>query len=81
MPGLTNEILRLDYNQMQSTVFSVLGTTPAGTPSGYGQIMQSSQVPLTSPQQLITELQWDNLRSDINKAFKHQQEMTLVYLT
>lgn len=72
MPGLTNEILRLDYNQMQSAVFNVLGATPAGTASGYGQVMQSSQVLSTSPQQLITEVQWDNLRADINKAFKHQ---------
>ena len=72
MPGLTNEILRLDYNQMQSTLFNVLGKTSTGSVSGYGQDLNSSQIPVTVPLSVITKEQWAALKQDIDTAFLHQ---------
>ena len=56
-----------DYNTVQSTVQSVMGT---GTGDfGYGQSLASSQIPTGS---VITAQQWINLRSDLLKARQHQ---------
>ena len=56
-----------DYNIVQSTIQSVLGTGAGDF--GYGQSLASSQ--LTAGAQ-ITALQWINLRTDILKARQHQ---------
>lgn len=54
-------IYQLDYNTIQSTIAGVLNTY-------YGQTMTSSQV---SSNPLINDVEWDNLRVDINKCYKH----------
>jgi hypothetical protein len=50
-----------DYNTIQSTIAGVLSTY-------YGQTMLSSQLAL---QPVIAASQWDLLRQDINKCYKH----------
>lgn len=50
-----------DYNLIQSTIAGVLSTY-------YGQTMSSGQL---SSQPVIAALQWDVLRQDINKCYKH----------
>lgn len=50
-----------DYNTIQSVTAGVLGTF-------YGQSLVSSQV---SGNPVITAAQWDLLRQDINKAYRH----------
>lgn len=56
-----------DYNTVQSTVQSVMGT---GTGDfGYGQSVASSQISAGS---VITAQQWINLRTDLLKARQHQ---------
>lgn len=78
MAARGSEITRQDYNNIRKIVSNVLG--PGGTnpitnlpdPTfGYGQVLQSSDIPNT-PNQTITELQWDRLRLDIGKAYTHQ---------
>lgn len=54
-------IYQLDYNTIQSAIAGVLSTY-------YGQSMTSSQV---SANPLIDDAEWDNLRVDINKTYKH----------
>ena len=54
-------IYQLDYNTIQSTIAGVLSTH-------YNQSMTSSQVS-TNP--VINDAEWDNLRVDINKCYKH----------
>lgn len=54
-------IYQLDYNTIQSTIAGVLNTY-------YGQPMTSSQV---SANPLINDAEWDLLRADINKTYKH----------
>ena len=78
MAARGSEITRQDYNNIRKIVFNVLGaggTNPSTNlpdPSfGYGQSLQSSDIPL-GPNQTITELQWDRLRLDIAKAYTHQ---------
>lgn len=78
MAARGSEITRQDYNNIRKIVFNVLGaggTNPSTNlpdPSfGYGQVLQSSDIP-NSPNQQITELQWDRLRLDIGKAYTHQ---------
>jgi hypothetical protein len=56
-----------DYNIVQSTIQSVLGTGAGDF--GYGQSLSSSQLATGSQ---ITALQWINLRTDILKARQHQ---------
>jgi len=56
-----------DYNTIQSTVQSVMGT---GTGDfGYGQSLASSQI---SAGAVISAQQWINLRTDLLKARQHQ---------
>jgi hypothetical protein len=54
-------IYQADYNTIQSTIAGVLSTY-------YGQTMTSSQV-ASNP--VINDAEWDNLRVDINKCYKH----------
>ena len=54
-------IYQLDYNTIQSTIAGVLSTY-------YGQGTLSSQV---SANPVINDAEWDNLRVDINKCYKH----------
>jgi len=67
-----DKITELDYNTLQSSVASILGS-PAGstdtTATGYNQAVSSAQVSVGNS---ITEAQWDNLRSDITKCYTHQ---------
>ena len=50
-----------DYNSIQSTTAGVLSTY-------YGQSMLSTQL---AANPVISATQWDNLRQDINKCYKH----------
>lgn len=54
-------IYQLDYNTIQSTIAGVLNTY-------YGQSMTSSQV---SANPLINDAEWDLLRADINRVYRH----------
>lgn len=67
-----DKITELDYNTLQSNITVIMGT-PAGstdtTATGYNQALSSSQVSVGNT---VTEAQWDNLRSDITKAYTHQ---------
>ena len=77
MPAIGSQISREDYNSLQRIVYNVWG--PGGTNPitnlpdatyGYGQPLASSEV--GPGDQTITEAQWDQLRTDINKAYTHQ---------
>jgi len=77
MPAIGSQISRQDYNDLQRIVRNVLGpggtdpTTNLPNPTyGYGQTLASSEV--GPGDQTITETQWDQLRTDINKAYTHQ---------
>ena len=67
-----DKITELDYNTLQSNISVIMGT-PAGTTdttaTGYNQALSSSQVSVGNT---VTEAQWDNLRTDITKAYTHQ---------
>ena len=67
-----DKITELDYNTLQSNIAVIMGT-PAGTTdttaTGYNQSLSSSQVSVGNK---VTAAQWDNLRSDITKAYTHQ---------
>lgn len=67
-----DKITELDYNTLQNDIAVIMGT-PAGTTdttaTGYNQALSSAQVSVGNS---ITEAQWDNLRSDITKAYTHQ---------
>jgi len=67
-----NKITELDYNTLQSNIAVIMGT-PAGTTdttaTGYNQVLSSSQVSVGNS---VSKSQWDNLRTDITKAYKHQ---------
>jgi len=62
-----NIIYAADYNNVQGTANSLLGTGLAD--SGYGQAITSGQVDSTLK---ITALQWTNLRTDLLKIRQHQ---------
>jgi len=65
-------INELDYNGLQSDINLIMGTPTGSTDTnarGYNQALSSSQVSVGS---IVTETQWDNLRSDITKAYTHQ---------
>jgi len=55
------------YNTLQSRIANIVGNGFAD--SGYGQALSSSQV---STHAIVTALDMDNLRSDVNKARVHQ---------
>lgn len=59
--GSSDVIYQLDYNTIRSVISGVLSTY-------YGQSMTSAQL---SGNPVITAQHWDNLRIDINKAYKH----------
>lgn len=65
-------ISEIDYNGLQSDINVIMGT-PAGstdtTATGYLQSLSSSQVAVGDK---VTDTQWDNLRTDITKAYTHQ---------
>jgi len=67
-----DKITELDYNTLQSNIAVIMGT-PAGstdtTATGYNQALSSSQISVGNS---VTEAQWDALRTDITKAYKHQ---------
>lgn len=54
-------IYQADYNTIQSTIAGVLNLF-------YGQSMTSSQV---SANPLINDAEWDNVRVDINRCYRH----------
>jgi len=63
-----DEITAAQYNGLQSRVATILGTG-SGT-DGYGQALASSQV--TADVSIVQASDFDNLRTDINKANNHQ---------
>jgi hypothetical protein len=67
-----DKITELDYNTLQSNIAVIMGT-PAGTTdttaTGYNQSLSSAQVSVGNS---VTTAQWDNLRTDITKAYTHQ---------
>jgi hypothetical protein len=65
--GVNNTILASDYNSIQSTVASILGTGSGDR--GYGQAVSSSQVAATNT---ITATQMQNLKTDLDKIRYHQ---------
>lgn len=58
-----------DYNDLVGRVNTIMGIGSGTT--GYGQAITSSNVAGSSTVN-ITAAQWDNLRTDINKAYRHQ---------
>lgn len=61
-------IIRLtDYNNIRNKINNIIGVGLVSL--GYGQTVQSSQVPAHSR---VTVSQWDNLRFDIVNIWKHQ---------
>jgi len=81
MSGKYTNILASDYNSIQTTVAALLGdpTAPAAPASitdsssttGWGQTHSSSLVSGPPTSNVITALQWHNLRLDILKAWYH----------
>ena len=65
--NVLDSITAAQYNGLQSRVATVMGSG-SGT-NGYGQTLASAQV---SAGDVITAAQFDNLRTDINKASNHQ---------
>lgn len=59
------------YNNLQSTTSLVMGPNSGG----YGQYLNSSQ---TSTSAVITAAQWNNLRSDMSRAYLHQTNTAAV---
>lgn len=70
--NIGDKITELDYNTLQSNIAIIMGT-PAGTTetdaTGYNQTLLSSQISVGNT---VTAAQWDNLRTDITKAYTHQ---------
>lgn len=56
-----------EYNNLQSRIQNILGNG-SGT-DGYGQSLSSSQVSVSS---VVTAANMDNMRTDLNKAYAHQ---------
>lgn len=67
MAGAGSRVTATDYNAIQSVVSSVMGV--GNLTQGYGQAIASSPI---SANALISEAQWDNLRSDMTRARLHQ---------
>lgn len=67
MAGVGTRATAADFNAIQSVISNVMGIG-SGT-QGYGQTIASTT---TSANATITEVQWDNLRSDLTKARVHQ---------
>lgn len=58
-----------DYNSIQSTISSVMGTASLGSNFGYGQTLVSSQVAFGRS---VKVSDWQNLYTDISRAYSHQ---------
>ena len=71
MAAVHDKIRAQDYNIIQSLIAEVLGTGSANF--GYGQVVQSSQVSLSSR---ITVNEYAALRYDIINAYKHLNNAT-----
>jgi len=56
-----------DYNAIRAIIEPILGVGSGN--NGYGQVLTSSNI---NQFDQITELHWDNLRSDIDKCLTHQ---------
>jgi hypothetical protein len=73
MAGVGSLVLASDYNGVQQKISNVLGTgAPLGGPSnghGYGITPASGTV---AGYDVITAAQWNDLLSDVNKAYTHQ---------
>lgn len=67
MAGQNTLITYTDYNAIQTKIATVLGVGSATF--GYGQVVSSSQVAQNAQ---ISVTQWNNLRSDLVKALRHQ---------
>ena len=63
-----DEITAAQFNGLQSRVATVMGT--GSSTDGYGQALASSQV--TADVSVVQASDFDNLRTDINKANNHQ---------
>lgn len=76
-----NKITGAQYNSIQSTIASVLGTGSGN--SGYGQTVLSSQLTIPATSTKITTGQWQNLYNDILICYNHQNSSngTLTYPT
>ena len=70
MAGRGTRATASDFNNIQSTVNSVLGLGSGQT--GYGQTVTSSQV---NSGAIITVAQWTNLRADLVKCRTHQTNL------
>jgi hypothetical protein len=70
--SVSDKITELDYNTLQDDIAIIMGP-PAGSTetdaTGYNQALSSSQISVGNN---VTAAQWDNLRSDITKAYIHQ---------
>lgn len=73
MAGRGTRATATDFNNIQSTVSSVMGVGSGQT--GYGQAVASSQVTAGS---VISTTQWTNIRSDMSKARQHQTNVAVV---
>lgn len=73
MAGRGTRATATDFNNIQSTIASVMGLGSGQT--GYGQAVASSPVAAGS---VISTTQWTNLRSDMSKARQHQTNVAVV---
>jgi len=73
MAGRGTRATATDFNNIQSTVSSVMGLGSGQT--GYGQAVASSPVAAGS---VISTTQWTNIRSDMSKARQHQTNVAVV---
>ena len=65
--AVNDKIVVADYNSIRAKVVSILGTGSAN--SGYGQLVQSSDVSISSR---VTVNEWANLYYDITNCYVHQ---------
>lgn len=72
MAGRGTRATAADFNNIQTTIASILGTGSGQT--GYGQAVASSQVAAGS---VISTTQWANLRSDLSRARVHQTNVAV----
>jgi hypothetical protein len=76
--AINDTILATKYNDIRNKVNGVLGTGIGA--SGYGQGLGTTAVrgpsAGTSPADVITDTQWDQLRADITKCRRHQTGQT-----
>jgi hypothetical protein len=72
MAGSGTRATATDFNNIQSTVSTILGVG-SGT-NGYGQPLLSAQV---APGSVISSTQWNNLRTDLSNARVHQTNVAV----